>query len=603
MSEIVTIKQEYFLGYGNSPVKQYLESASKAEELLGISLRPSIAAGPEFCFHDIYKKAEPESIKGVIFPKGFKSLQPLTAYEFGEVQERLFQLAFDPSQASTDDLPDFINLFTPAIVPQKGITDLQLTTAQICKLNNGSVDDKFIEPFIVEGHPDTPIAYLPSQFESQLDDLTIDDVLTIFPEAERNLLALCIGRALVGSNGMRHVHHPDYEVSHSFRTFCLIYGFSAGTGKSTFFEFLWDAIETTGYKVAHFNSLDDYFGLGEICTQPVAYADDLLTSTLTKLLKAPLFKQMITGAKIRAKIKFMPDTEVRSQAAFFACVNDFSPNALYGLDNGTLNRLAILSTYTDFEISQLVPTGISKGSPNLRTREHITWLMNKLNVDRKAVMLKFASLCAQKFKDAIDSNTLEQLINDYKRKLRTQIHEALEYSTIQLMQFCYSLREQKSPPSLSKGLVLQTTFKHLNFIINDDRANSVRNTIKKSWVEAGKPAQHIWTAIKLLDNVSVSNCQQLELGASITNDSVKSIKAYWQDLRLASGFNLAGNIAAIKQDWSVSRNSLHQLQGLLEQCKSIAHPDVLDTTKKVDISHLNSANYDRETYINSLNDN
>lgn len=586
--------------FGNcttSPVKLYLDSSKHCEDLLGVQL--TLAVGnPEFALHEVKKISPPQEILGINYGK-FRCLRKINSEEFGEAQNTLLKLAH---AEDSDENHDIINFFAPAFFQQRGASTLSQTAQQLLKLDdNRSLS--LIEPMVestTNVNLKPPATFLPkdSMFDKSLNDLQISDILTIFPPSEAKLLALCIGRGLCGPDGTVTCIN-NTKINHAFRTFPLIFG-APGLGKSSLFTFLFEAIEKTGYKVSHFNSIDEKFGLGEIFDSNFAYSDDLLTSSLQKLLQAPLFKQAITGSKIRAHIKYAEDIEVKAKSVFIANINNFDSSVLYQLDGGTLDRLAIISTYSEKEIRNHPDvSGLSLDSPNLKVREHITWLANKLQVSTDALMLKFAKLCADLFYQECKNNTLEATIKELKRHLRIQLHLSINESIAQLLQLSYLLNHDKVP-QLS-GEALASTFHNLNYLVNANEMNWARNLLKEDYVKRGRPSAHIFTAIKMLDNLSVNaSAKKDRPQMPMIRDTNKVIKHYWEDLRLNSGFNVPAYIAGIKHDWNTSKLNQQDLIDYINEFKKDERFALIKNCQ-FDSTFLELDGYDQESHIRELN--
>lgn len=580
-----------FNGCTTSPVKLYLDSANHCEDLLGVQLTLNIG-NPEFALHEVKKVSPPQEILGINYGD-FKCLRKINSREFGDCQQTLLKLA---NQSGSEESHDIINFFAPAFFQQRGPSILSQTAQQMLKLED-TRSLTFIEPNVeLSKSPRKlpPSTFLPSDsmFSESLNDLKISDILTIFPPAEAQLLALCLGRGFCGPDGtITSVNNT--KIKHAFRTFPLIFG-APGLGKSSLFTFLFEAIEKTGYKISHFNNIDEKFGLGEIFDSNFAYSDDLLTSSLQKLLQAPLFKQAITGSKIRAHIKYAEDIEVRARAVFIANINNFDAGVLYQLDGGTLDRLAILSTYSEREIRQL-----QSESPNLKIRENITWLAKKLGVSIDALMLKFAKLCADLFYQECKNNTLESTVKELKRQLRIQLHLSINESIMQLLQLSYLLNHDKVP-QLS-GEALHSAFTNLNYLVNSDEANWMRNLIKQDYIKRDRPSAHIFTAIKMLDNLSVNaSAKKDKPPMPLIRDAVKCIKYYWEDLRLNSGFNIPAYVAGIKMDWNTSKLNQQDLLDIINIFKEDSRfADIKDCY--FDNTFLENDGYDQEARKNMLN--
>ena len=80
--------------------------------------------------------------------------------------------------------------------------------------------------------------------------VTLNDVFTIFPEAETEMLKMIIGRIGVGRSNHRPPNFLE-PVDHTARMAAVIVGKDAGLGKSTIFNGMTAAFSKCGFALIH----------------------------------------------------------------------------------------------------------------------------------------------------------------------------------------------------------------------------------------------------------------------------------------------------------------------------------------------------------------
>ena len=604
------------------PTKEYLRAVRYVKEFMGLNLEIDPFAGPEFAFHKIFLSKPPTRTKGIDYPKNFRYWREISREQLPEVEGKI-----EEHLQSGDMEPDFdilIDCLTPIFdidLPPKQVNRLLTIVKRLLKLQPDREDSRGICIIPEETDPEydayatcpsLPKAFLPpvSWFNEKLQGLTVEDILTILPAHEQNIYVLTIGRALVGPSGTVH-EMTEYQVDHTWRTAPILTGMP-GIGKSTITLTLADAIRTTGYKVSVFNNLSKQFGVADIITADLAYADDLVDETFKNYIKSPIVKQCITGGSIRTEKKFLDEVETKPRAAFLSNINDFNIGVTYGTDDGVLDRLKVLDCQmpTQFDEIKQNLTTISKDSPDLHPVPHLKWLCKQFDCSMDALMLRFARICADRFMEEVKNDTLNQTINASTTKLKIQLHKHYEKVIAMVFQLSYILRRDEKYnaglPDLKPSL-LGRCIKCVNYVVNDDRAHNVREAIKRDWKAKDKPSYHPWTGIKLFDQISVANAEKAytSTSASFADQELdKSVKTIFGCIRLNQGYNVPANTAQVIRAWDGSKKQFNSLLTLAEYVRKEISSDELANLTSGDIAktqHIRGENYDRQAWADERN--
>lgn len=608
---------------GITPTAEYLRAIKFVRETMGLSLQIDPFVGPEFAFHKLYLSKFPKQEKGITYPENFMYWKEIAREELPEVENKVN--ATLQAGKIDEDFEETINCLMPIFsidLPPKQVTRLQTIVKRIMKLEPEREDSRGIciipedyqkgyDEYITS--PALPKAFLPpkSWFSPKLQELQAEDILTILPSTgEQTIYVLTIGRALVGPSGTTH-EMTNYEVEHTWRTAPIVTGMP-GIGKSTVTLQLASALRTVGYKVSEFNSLSKQFGLADIITADLAYADDLNDQTFKEYIKSPIVKQCITGGKIRTEKKFLDEVETEPRAAFLSNINDFNVGVTYGTDDGVLDRLKILDCRmpTQFDDVKQQLTSISKNSPNLHPVPHLKWLCKELDCSMNALMLRFARICADRFIEEIENGTLNSTINASTTSLKIQLHKHYEKVIAMVFQLSYILRRGENYsaglPDLKPAL-LGRCIKCVNYVVNDDRAHNVREVIKKDWKDKDKPSYHPWTGIKLFDQISIANAENAYNSTSKSyadQELDKCVKTIFGCIRLNQGYNVPANTAQVIRAWEGSKKQFNSLLSLAEHVRKEISDEELASLTGTDVAntqHIRGENYDRQAWADERN--
>jgi Family of unknown function (DUF5906) len=272
-----------------------------------------------------------------------------------------------------------------------------------------------------------PITWLPKRewFPQSLQGVTVSDILTIFPAAERNLLSLVIGRAVVG----RSNHLPpgyDKPIIHTARMAAILLGEDPGLGKTTLMKALLVALEKQGYTVETFSEFGARFNMGPIVSSHITYKDDLADKDLKNLVGSGVTKQIISSADpIKVEDKGKDAYSAFPNTVLFSNTNNFNPRLIWDIDPGMADRLKLISTYRGVELLNIPDLSpLCQGSSDLRPFIHIPYLCEKTGVTPDTLMLWLARLCADKFLNLIQNRTdLEEEVDRLSMELREPLHK------------------------------------------------------------------------------------------------------------------------------------------------------------------------------------
>lgn len=288
----------------------------------------------------------------------------------------------------------------------------------------------------------SPRAFIPltEWFPERVRVLTRENILTLWPRAEQEILSLIIGRLVVGPDNS--ISPSGNPINHTSRMCALVLGEDPGLGKSTFFGALWKALTWAGYKRHTFGSINSRFNMAKVATSDIIEKDDISPDELKKFVSSANTKIIITGTgKLETEEKGVDAIEVKPIGTIFMNSNEFNPRYIFDMDPGIADRIKVLSTWRTNELEDIDPSTIC-GSPNAAPREHLKYLADLCDTDEKTIMLWLARLCADKFLAAIQpdpvtgENILFTEISYWDHQLRMPLLKNASAQVISLMMFC-----------------------------------------------------------------------------------------------------------------------------------------------------------------------
>lgn len=374
----------------------------------GFDLRPQ--PGGAYCDHEIYKESHILSHESAGYnpDTSLRVWIPIDAEDFRKVKDHLVD--FIDSSVSPKTTGKFWNvIYSPT--PERRKPIYELAKRELLQENNKALKEGAFKPSIsLTGTTYNPnyatLKWVPQRewFDERIRKVEIKDLITILPEAEREILALCIGRALVGEDDS--ITTDNVKINHTFRTMAILVGRDAGLGKSTLIEYITNAMKECGYLIANLQKSSARFGWGRIINSDLAYNDDLTPRTQKNIITSDHIKSIVSSGEITVEDKGVDGQVQKARCVLLANSNDFSKADFYQMDSGMKSRIKLLDTYSQLKLEKLLDnlTGVSEGSYSLCTEEHWNHLVNKLNTSHIVLALWFLHLCAERFKESIGLN-------------------------------------------------------------------------------------------------------------------------------------------------------------------------------------------------------
>lgn len=566
--------------------------------------------GGDHCNFTILKPLEPPDIKGIECPHTFKPLQEIYAEEDLQRIDDLFK----PSSCS-QKLRDF---WTPLFRPKTGDSELFAFTVRKLKMIKSREKRTFEEPVRFRHSFDpagringkscnNPKVWVPDRewFHPALQQVKLEDVFSIFPEAEIQILKLLLGRIGVGRSG----HIPegwskDEVVKHTARMAAVIVGKDPGLGKSTLFNGMISAFSKCGFTTQTFRSTEEKFGMKPVALSDIAYKDDTSLATLKKFLSSEETKTIITNGRFQVEDKFMQAEQVNPKTVFLVNANDWNNKFAYDLDPGIRDRIKLVSTLREVEVEKKkdwISGTVSEGSPDLRPRSHLPYLAKKLDVSEDALYLWCLRLSTDYFWEVINDNSdpsvnrLQSEVRYWTTRLRIMFKTETAQALVNSLAICWTIRTKNEVVPELNPTLLRECLQHFFFIGVDPSAQDLVKKMKKRWHEAGRPTTHYYQGFRDVRWESVGKAYSYSLDLTTGESSKTStltfadtIKNIMEKLDLRDGYQIGGTANYIIESWE---NMRHGSIELLEEARELRKE--LNEADLARIDNLSTVCYDR----------
>jgi hypothetical protein len=254
-------------------------------------------------------------------------------------------------------------------------------------------------------------------FPESVQAIDAKSLLSILPEAEKDMMVMFIGRILAGASGE--------QVQHGFRHFGIVVGKGAagsGTGKSSFFGWFIEALETLGYRTAILDTNFGKFGWAGKLLSDFLYCDDFTDKIQKKVISSDVIKVLASGGRRHTEEKGMPALDIKTRTVFLACSNGSSYSDLVSVDSGVKSRLCQMETLAGQELT-------TEEGKSLRSRDY--W--DDQGHDPQVLMMWLMRHCLDRFLEVIGyqadpvtggfnvtKSTLEPYVQAVRSKLRIE---------------------------------------------------------------------------------------------------------------------------------------------------------------------------------------
>lgn len=564
--------------------------------------------GP-YAHHTILRCQQPAPVNGINYPEWFKPLWPISVFNLQKI-ERIFGL----------QAPELQSFFKPMYAPNTCNNDspLHAYTEMLIRTEMAQPDKPFdygisfdpigtlsgIKPTVFHPRQWIPDA---SWFAPQIRELEFEDIFTIWPKAEANLLKFALGRICVGRSN--HIPYGwSQPIVHTARIAVIVVGEDPGLGKSTIFNYLWHALTQCGYRISTFRSITERFGLEDPARADVAYKDDVVSSSLKAFIAAEETKIITTGGKLRVEDKFQKPIDIWPRAVLLLNTNEFDPQIAYQVDPGIVDRVKLLSTLRATELQAYRDTlgPLARQSPDLRPASHLPWLAEKLQCSIDAIMLWGARLATDYFYNLIAESTIEHNLVEEQVKLDTSylrltLDKAATRSFIVSLVFCYLVRHYDSSfvlPELNLAL-LATMLDDFYYLAVDPKFFNFRYQLKQDWNRKRRPELHPWVGIRKLQLATIRRAQVALYEAMNRRQPIDvSLKACFEQILLRSGFKLSQSVVWVISAWKSVVSLVPELIQLAHHFRTAdyaPYADLVVERPQVNDSHLSSPLYNPRT--------
>lgn len=435
----------------------------------------------------------------------------------------------------------------------------------------------------IKDHTKAPVSWVPplEWFPEYLKELTIFDITTLFPKAESEMLAIGLGRALVGCHNS--VTASGELIEHTSRLACVIIGEDPGLGKSYFFNKIFEVMGMLGYTQSTFKNIDSQFNMADVVSAHVIYKDDISIPSLRSLLGSENTKIIATGSGyLRVEDKGVDAKDVRPIGTLFVNSNYYSDRFSWDLDPGIVDRIKMLSTYRSSEIED-----------DKRPEILFKSLSEQYGVSENVIIMYFLRLCVDKFYGLITDksstvNKLAEKVNDLTIDLRYSMQKHAESQILQFALYCYGLADPRCAEGLARDIEGNNTpISDLNWFHLLTQFTYMTHTrhfpilaveLYKHFLENRDDPCHPYLALRSLDldslHLYISGDPDDILTRTQEKDNFTVLTRFFKGIKLNNGLSFSGDMAHLTVSW---RKILPTVPKTL--CTGAKHSDHLKATK------------------------
>lgn len=527
-------------------------------------------SGGLHCGHNILVKDYARQIKGINYPGWFTPYRHLFSNsDFKQLESAYIGLKE----------PELLEFWEPLVQPRPGDSMLAQYSHRLNMMkrveSRYTMTDTFFynqthdpsENGVFGARAETPRTWIPAKewFDERLrNEVTFDDIFCIFPEAERNILKLWIGRIGVG----RSNHQPpnaSSPIEHTARMAVVVLSKEAGIGKSTITNYLYGALNKCGFEVESFKDTRDRFGMANGAMAHILQKDDVSEESLLRFLQSEETKILITNGSLRVEEKFQAAETIFPRCSILLNSNSWNSSFGYSIDSGIMSRIKIISTYSKAELLRMrdnIDSVALQGCPDLRPFAALPWLANKYNVDIDTLMLWSARLASDYFYETITKlvdpsiNSLEETVyyhtNRLRYRFRNEILESLVYAMALSSALTAIVRNEDPYLPEFNFSHLYEMCKDFYFISVDPSMVNFCTYLKEDWESKGRTSFHPYQSLRDLRVDTLKQALEwaqseyidfLNGGVTLKTTESEVLKRFVSFISLRCGFKLGGGIS------------------------------------------------------------
>lgn len=590
-------------------------------------------ANKDFYYHTIRVKDNPEEIRGIDYSfsdmvSNFKPLRSARGLlDLTHLKDYL--LEFNNSEEGQNlakqhchDFQTFWGSLLKPGCPNGG--DLQDIGRTLLALYNESINVRRTEPMklghtflsehfaTVSKHPQSFVPPLESFPKSVRDNVTLEQIFTIFPPAELALWVIWLGRVGVGpSNQIPDGCSALDVIVHYFRLGLIVLGNEAGVGKSFQLKQLRKALCKCGFTMEAIRTMGEQFGGARIYRANIAYKDDSDKKSATKFISSEITKMVVTNEEVIAENKFKEAFPLIPVCAICINANEINMDTVYQLDPGIVDRIKILKTYDRTELAERLTKVYPDPDyrpPSLEPAENLKWLSDFYQVSIECLMLWGLRMATDKFWNLVkdgDTSKLLRLHHHHSNRLRQTFMPDMRISTMKAMilsMFLTNRLENNIIPELSPAVLKRAIESYLK--VHGGKVTKLSALMKADWDNNfDRNPRHHWQGFRDLSLPSVRSAYNaFDMAFSEcsfdSDDSVKNMNKVIALLHTRGGQKLNGGYTHLAGDWNNARAHAKKLREFADSyLDALSSHEVayLQDGLAPDLLWLDNPNYSPET--------
>lgn len=502
--------------------------------------------GP-LCGHSLYKLEPYKTIKGITIPSSYKRLTHISKKDISLVTKAVSQCDYEMWCHLTDPENDNVRrtrLY--AVGKMLYETELKATGESFDPDLKICFDPK---PCILPGEPN-PIALLPARewFNEKLQQVTAEELLPIFYEAEQQAFMLFLGRTCVGPSKSRPLGWSEL-LEHDARLAVVLHG-APKIGKSATIAMIKSALEKVGYKTHEFEDPGQQFGMGEIADANFVVQDDTTVQQLKKLVTSDRIKKFISNTgTINAEKKMRDAKQVRAICSMCLATNDFDPYILFGSDSGCLDRFAILSCKS---FKNRDAGGIERSPGRVWSR-----IAKETDSSVDAVALWLCRLSTELFMEHCPN--IQVYVDKLKSRFRTPVITSPLKSVIQAMKLSNALRGCEDYKDLFSEQVFNNCIACFRFVMLNSFSQPILAELKRQWESQGRPMEHIWIGYRIVSLQSLEDINETDSFARTKRQSISDkLKCLYDNQQT----HLCGSPGVFASEWKATMDDNSYIEDL-----------------------------------------
>lgn len=306
------------------------------------------------------------------------------------------------------------------------------------------------------------IRYLPKKewFSKEIRENVDLSLLSIFPEAERNVFGLFLGRTVAGRTGQVYTSGKVNKMN--WRGMPVLISAEGGNGKSIFSEKLTDTLKCLGYTFGNFPpSMSGNFGFATPANSDLTYIDDCDEDTLPGIIGSATLKSLVSNSgNFSAHQKGKDHVTIQHPRCSVYVITNSFPIHKMSLDGGMISRILPMKLHLNNDLAAKEFT--EKTGLRFPLNDAISDMSKRCNCSEEAIIAYLLRLGFDYYYSMGDTdNLIKELIeqtNKFKLNLKADHQKAM------MMKYILVYRRTRGcePTSFDAGDFLKTLMFSMN---------------------------------------------------------------------------------------------------------------------------------------------